>query len=210
MDTTTRHPARPRSMTPLYWLLAVSLAPVLFALAAYYIPGLGLRPDDSNAYGRLITPQRPAPDSTALHLNSLDGRPFDLQSLRGRWVLVSADASACPESCVRKLFILRNSHASQGKNVERLARVWFLTDRGQPDQQILHAYQGTHMLRADPQQLAAFLTPRANGTDALQALKDGMWIIDPNGNLMMVFPGDADPLKVRTDIRKLLNNSRIG
>ena len=209
MDMTQR-PARPRSLTPLYLLLAVSLAPVLFALAAYYIPGLGLRPDDSNAYGQLINPQRPAPTQAALPLRSLAGQPFDLESLRGRWVLVSADESACPESCVRKLFILRNSHASQGKNVERLARVWFLTDPGQPSDQILQAYQGTHMVHADPQQLAAFLAPQASAAHAPQALKNGMWIIDPNGNLMMSFPGDADPLKVRTDIRKLLNNSRIG
>ncbi len=66
------------------------------------------------------------------------------------------------------------------------------------------------MLRADPQQLAAFLTPQAAAQAPEQALKNNMWIIDPNGNLMMLFPGDADPLKVRTDIRKLLNNSRIG
>ncbi len=197
-------------MTPLYLLIAISLAPVLFALAAYYMPSLGLRPDESNAYGQLIEPQRSVPESSALTLRTLKGEPFDLQSLRGRWVLVNADESACPESCVRKLFILRNSHASQGKNVERLTRVWFVTDQGQPSEQILEAYQGTHMLRADPQQLAAFLTPQAAAQAPEQALKNNMWIIDPNGNLMMLFPGDADPLKVRTDIRKLLNNSRIG
>ncbi|MDT0217702.1 hypothetical protein Q9R35_10250 [Alcaligenes sp. AB3] len=209
MDT-TQTPARPRSMTPLYLLLAISLAPVLFALAAYYMPSLGLRPDESNAYGQLIEPQRSVPEPAALPLHNLQGEAFDLQSLRGRWVLVSADESACPESCVRKLFILRNSHASQGKNVDRLARVWFVTDQGQPTEQILEAYQGTHMLRADPRQLAEFLTPDAAGKAPEQAVKNGMWIIDPNGNLMMLFPGDADPLKVRTDIRKLLNNSRIG
>ena len=209
MDT-TQSPTRPRSMTPLYLLIAISLAPVLFALAAYYMPSLGLRPDESNAYGQLIEPQRSVPEPTALTLRTLKGEPFDLQSLRGRWVLVNADESACPESCVRKLFILRNSHASQGKNVERLTRVWFVTDQGQPSEQILQAYQGTHMLRADPQQLAAFLTPQATAPALEQALKNNMWIIDPNGNLMMLFPGDADPLKVRTDIRKLLNNSRIG
>ncbi|QHS37970.1 hypothetical protein GWQ43_18735 [Alcaligenes faecalis] len=209
MDT-TQTPARPRSMTPLYLLLAISLAPVLFALAAYYMPSLGLRPDESNAYGQLIEPQRSVPEPAALPLRNLQGEAFDLQSLRGRWVLVSADESACPESCVRKLFILRNSHASQGKNVDRLARVWFVTDQGQPTEQILEAYQGTHMLRADPHQLAEFLTPGAAGKAPEQAVKNGMWIIDPNGNLMMLFPGDADPLKVRTDIRKLLNNSRIG
>ncbi|EJC61178.1 SCO family protein [Alcaligenes ammonioxydans] len=209
MDT-TQAPARPRSLTPLYLLLAVSLAPVLFALAAYYIPALGLRPAESNAYGQLIEPQRSVPAQALLPLQTLDGQAFDLQSLRGRWVLVSADESACPESCVRKLFILRNSHASQGKNVDRLARVWFVTDSGQPSEQILEAYKGTHMLRADPQQLAPFLAPGAPGQAPEQAVKNGMWIIDPNGNLMMAFPGDADPLKVRTDIRKLLNNSRIG
>lgn len=209
MDT-TQHPARPRSLTPLYLLLLISLAPVLFALAAYYIPSLGLRPDESNAYGKLIHPQRSSPDQNTLPLRNLQGEPFDLQSLRGRWVLLSADESTCPESCVRKLFILRNSHASQGKNVERLTRVWFVTDQGQPSEQVLTAYQGTHMLRADPRQLAQFLTPDALRQAPEQAVKDGMWIIDPNGNLMMLFPSDADPLKVRTDIRKLLNNSRIG
>ena len=110
---------------------------------------------------------------------------------------------------MRKLFILRNSHASQGKNVDRLARVWFVTDSGQPSEQILEAYKGTHMLRADPQQLAPFLAPVAPGQAPEQAVKNGMWIIDPNGNLMMAFPGGADSLKVRTDIRTLLNNSRI-
>ncbi|HBQ90160.1 MAG TPA: hypothetical protein DD803_12035 [Alcaligenes faecalis] len=209
MDT-TQTPARPRSMTPLYLLLAISLAPVLFALAAYYMPSLGLRPDESNAYGQLIQPQRSVPTPATLPLQTLQGEAFDLQSLRGRWVLVSADESACPESCVRKLFILRNSHASQGKNVDRLARVWFVTDQGQPSEQILEAYLGTHMLRADPGQLAEFLAPGTDSSAAEQAVKNGMWIIDPNGNLMMVFPGDADPIKVRTDIRKLLNNSRIG
>ncbi|MEJ6668475.1 MAG: hypothetical protein QNL48_12765 [Alcaligenes aquatilis] len=209
MDT-TQTSARPRSLTPLYLLLAVSLAPVLFALAAYYMPSLGLRPEQSNAYGQLIEPQRSVPTPATLPLQTLQGEAFDLQSLRGRWVLVSADESACPESCVRKLFILRNSHASQGKNVDRLARVWFVTDQGQPSEQILEAYLGTHMLRADPGQLAEFLAPGTDSSAAEQAVKNGMWIIDPNGNLMMVFPGDADPIKVRTDIRKLLNNSRIG
>ena len=158
MDT-TQSPARPRSMTPLYLLIAISLAPVLFALAAYYLPSLGLRPDESNAYGQLIEPQRSTPDDSALALHNLQGEAFDLQSLRGRWVLLSADESACPESCVRKLFILRNSHASQGKNVERLARVWFVTDQGQPSAQVLEAYQGHAHAACRPSPAGRFPKP---------------------------------------------------
>ena len=201
---------RPRSAWPLYLIVLICMAPVVFALLAYYVPSLGLRPQESTNYGALIQPQRPMPDSTALPLTTLDGKPFDLNTLRGRWLLVSADDAACPESCVKKLFILRNSHASQGKNVERLARIWFVTDDGSVPEQVLEAYKGTNMLRADAAKLAAFLAPQASPAELEAALKAPMWIIDPLGNLMMEFPADADPIEVRDDISKLIRNSRIG
>lgn len=201
---------RPRSAWPLYLIVIICLAPVVFALLAYFVPSLGLRPEGNTNYGALVEPQRPMPDSTTLPLVTLDGKPFELNTLRGRWLLVSADQAACPESCVKKLFILRNSHASQGKNVERLARIWFVTDDGNVPEQVLEAYKGTNMLRADPAALAAFLAPQASPAEREAALKAPMWIIDPHGNLMMQFPADADPIEVRDDISKLIRNSRIG
>lgn len=211
MNEVQRPPAPPkRSMWPLYAILLMALAPVVAALLAYFAPQLGLRPEGHNNYGELLEPQRPMPSASALPLTTLDGQAFDLESLRGQWILISADGAACPESCVRKLFILRNSHASQGKNVERLSRVWFITDDAEVPQQILDAYVGTHMLRAEPEALAAFLTADRQGPEAVQALRDHMWIIDPLGNLMMQFPPDADPIEVRDDIVKLLKRSRIG
>lgn len=205
-------PAQPRrrSAWPLYLIVIMCLAPVVFALLAYYVPALGLRPTDHTNYGALIQPQRPVPDAGALPLNTLDGQPFELSSLHGKWILVTADSSACPESCVKKLFILRNSHASQGKNVERLTRVWFLTDDAPIPDQVMEAYKGTNMLRADPEKLAAFLAPQASAAEREAALKAPMWIIDPLGNLMMQFPADADPISVRNDLSKLIRNSRIG
>ncbi|WP_442598477.1 SCO family protein [Parapusillimonas sp. JC17] len=197
-------------MWPLYLILAMCLAPVVFAILAYYVPSLGLRPDGTSNYGALVDPQRTIPSAEALPLTTLDGTPFDLESLHGHWILVSADSGACPEACVKKLFTLRNSHASQGKNVERLARVWFVTDEAPVPAQVLDAYKGTHMLRADPEKLAAFLAPGVEPSARDAALKAPMWIIDPLGNLMMQFPADADPISVRDDITKLLKNSRIG
>src|SRR5690606_28984533 len=127
-------------MWPLYLIVVMCLAPVVFAVLAYYVPALGLRPVDQNNYGTLVQPQRPLPDAATLPLRTLDGQPFDLASLDGKWILVSADSGACPESCVRKLFILRNSHASQGKEVERLTRVWFITDDQEIPEQVMEAY----------------------------------------------------------------------
>ena len=202
-------PAKTRSKTPLVIIFLLSLAPVLAAVIVYFNPQW--RPEGSNNYGQLVEPQRPMPAAADLQLTTLDGKPFDLNTLKGKWLLVAADGAACPESCARKLFILRNSHASQGKNVERLARVWFITDDAPVPDKVLEAYKGTNMVRVSPEQLQKFLTTMGvQAATPAEALSAPMWIIDPNGNLIMQYPADSEPEKVRKDISKLVYNSRIG
>lgn len=206
-DIPTNKPAVKRSLTPMVLVFLCSLAPIVAAFVVYMNPQWW--PSDSSNYGTLLTPQRPMPAASELRLTTLDGKPFDLQSLKGKWLLVAADGAACPESCARKLFITRNSHASQGKNVDRLARVWFITDDAVVPDKVLEAYKGTVMVRVDPDQLARFLLARdtAAGQPGLQ---DPIWVIDPLGNLMMQYPAEADGVRVRKDISKLVYNSRIG
>ncbi|MDO8693833.1 MAG: hypothetical protein Q7J51_07015 [Sheuella sp.] len=190
-------------------IFLLSLAPVLAAVLVYFNPQW--RPEGSVNYGQLVEPQRPMPVAADLQLTTLDGKPFDLNSLKGKWLLVAADGAACPDSCARKLFILRNSHASQGKNVERLARVWFITDDAPVPEKVLEAYKGTTMVRVKPEQLQKYLTTvGVKASTASEALAEPMWIIDPNGNLILQYPTDAEPEKVRKDISKLVYNSRIG
>lgn len=206
-DIPTNKPAVKRSLTPMVLVFLCSLAPIVAAFVVYMNPQWW--PSDSSNYGTLLTPQRPMPAASELRLTTLDGKPFDLESLKGKWLLVAADGAACPESCARKLFITRNSHASQGKNVDRLARVWFITDDAVVPDKVLEAYKGTVMVRVDPDQLARFLLARdtAAGQPGLQ---DPIWVIDPLGNLMMQYPAEADGVRVRKDISKLVYNSRIG
>ncbi len=198
--------ARPRSLMPVIAIFLICLAPVVFALLAYYVPALGLRSAVRTNYGQLVEPQRPIPDN--LTVKDADGHPYDLNQLKGQWLLISAGPGACPESCVRGLFVLRNSHASQGKNVDRLERVWFVTDDAPIAPVVDEAYRGTHVLRVDPAALAAWLAPNAAQPGAF--LTQGLWIVDPLGHLMMQFPDAQQPEAVRDDIRTLLKNSRIG
>jgi hypothetical protein len=220
----------------------ITLAPILGAVIVYLNPQWW--PDEGSNYGTLVQPQRDMPTAAGLPLATLDGQPFDLASLKGKWLLMSADGGACPESCARKLFIIRNTHASQGKNVDRLARVWFITDDAPVPQKVLDAYRGTVMVRARPEQLAPFLLgtaavapasgasspatvadtpPMSVGTPSAErgaatasaggaapALAGPIWMVDPLGHLMLQFPADADPVKVRQDVSKLVYNSRIG
>ena len=200
---------KPRSVKPLIFIFLLSMAPVIAALVVYFNPQL--RPESSVAYGTLVEPQRPMPSARELELTTLDGQPFDLNTLKGKWVLASADVAECPEACARKLFILRNSHASQGKEVERLTRVWFILDEAEVPEKVLEAYKGTIMVRvSNPEQLGRFAPVMPGATPGVGALAEPMWIIDPLGNLILQYREGADPLKVRDDISKLIKNSRIG
>lgn len=230
--------ARRRARFVMIAIFLVTLAPIVGAVIMYLNPQWW--PEDRSNYGTLVEPQRDLPALAALPLATLDGQPFDLSSLKGKWVLMAADGGACPESCARKLFIIRNTHASQGKNVERLVRVWFITDDAPVPQKVLDAYRGTIMVRARPDQLASFLlgspaavkvdpagvTRGASGRmaavpaaapqaahgagDPAAALAGPIWMADPLGHLMLQFPADADPVLVRKDVSKLVYNSRIG
>ena len=203
----TSAPAK-RSMTPLILVLLLCLAPVVAAFIVYYIPSL--QPEGSTNYGRLVDPQRPLPEANTIKLTTLEGKPFNIDELRGKWLLVTADGGACPEVCAKKLFIMRNTHAMLGKNVKRASRIWFVTDDAPVPQAVLDAYQGTVILRVKPEELAAFLAGEKLTASNDPALLDPIWVVDPLGNLMMQYPKDPDPLGLRRDLGKLLHNSQIG
>ncbi|PJX26587.1 hypothetical protein CAP48_04410 [Advenella sp. S44] len=198
---------------PLYLIMLTCIVPMLAAVLLYYVPSL--RPDGSTNYGNFVQPQRPMPSADTLRLTTLDGKPFDLQTLKGKWLLLTSDGGACPDSCAQKLHFTRNGHASQGKNVQRIQRVWFVTDDQPVPDKVLQAYKGTIMLRADPKALSQFLLDEADRTGDEVAVEKKMdsylWIIDPNGNLIMHYPGNqTDPIRFRGDLAKLLHASTIG
>lgn len=198
--------SRPRSLTPVIGIFLICLAPVVFAVLAYYFPSLGLRSTVRTHYGTLIEPQRPIPDGLVLH--DEEGRAVDLNTLKGKWLLISAGPGACPQDCVEKLFVLRNSHASQGRNVDRVLRLWLVTDDAPISPIRDKAYRGTQAFRVEPDAVEDWLVPDAADRDA--ALLQRMWIVDPLGHLMMSFPDTENPEGVRDDIRQLLKNSRVG
>ena len=190
--------ARHRSRLKLYLVIAICAAPVLASYYAYYF----VRPEARSNYGELIDPQRPMP---ALHLKTLDGRPFDPASLRGKWLLLMVAGGACDASCTDRLYHLRQVRLTTGKDRDRVERVWLISDAEPLQTQVIREYDGTQMVRADPAEIAAWLALASSARDA-----DRIYVVDPLGNLMMRFPIDADPNKTKRDLAKLLRASRIG
>jgi hypothetical protein len=154
-------------------------APFILAWLAYEL-GWGVAGGGGN-YGELIAPRPVA---------------GPLASLRGKWVLVTFDAAACGALCEKKLYIVRQIRKAQGKEAERIERLWVLTDRGKPRTELLAAIEGTHVASGE--------------LDFPGERTQHIYLVDPLGNLMMRFPPDPDPSKMIKDLQRLLKYSRFG
>jgi hypothetical protein len=180
-------------------VVAVCAAPMIASYFTYYV----IKPESRNNYGALIDPrQYPIPD---LGSSALDGGRAGLADYKGKWIMLQVDGGDCAAACRNKLFTMRQLRLMQGKEMERIERVWLVTDKEPLDTTLMREYDGTDMLRVDAARLKAWL-PAEQGTSA----QDHIYLIDPLGNLMMRFPKDPDPGKMKKDISKLLRASAIG
>lgn len=186
------------SRLTLWLILAICAAPIVAALVAYFF----WQPQSRNNYGSLIQPQRPLP---ALATTTLDGQAFDLRSLRGKWIMLSADSGACDANCQQKLYALRQVRASTGDKQTRIERVWLVLDNQPVAPEILAEHPGLQVIRIAAAQAQAFLPQPAAGS-----IQGPIYLIDPLGNLMLQWPAQADMKRMRKDLGRLLWASRIG
>lgn len=221
-------PPRMRSPWMLYLLILVCIAPVLASYLAYYV----FPPSERTNYGMLIEPQRPVPSvaATLLHPAAAPAAPgapvvggdvsagsaaealasgalaaHGLVALKGQWLLVAIDSGVCELRCAEKLFFMRQTHVSLGKERGRLDRVLLVTDENPLPPAVLAAHPDLVVLRVKQHDIES-LFPVAQDT----SLADHIYLIDPLHNLMMRFPKDPDPTRTRKDLQKLLRASRIG
>jgi cytochrome oxidase Cu insertion factor (SCO1/SenC/PrrC family) len=183
----------------LFLVIAICAFPVVASYFTYYV----IKPQGRTNYGTLIDPRLyPIPQ---LATTALDGKPFALEALKGKWIMLQVGPSACQEACQKKLFQMRQLRLMQGKDMDRIERVWLLTDDRPIETMLIRAYDGMYMLRAHADAVKAWLPTEQDTT-----VNDHIYLIDPLGNLMMRFPKDADPNKIKKDLSKLLKASSIG
>lgn len=185
--------------TKMLLILAVCIAPVIASYFTYYV----IKPAGRTNYGELIDPaQHPMP---ALAAATLDGRPIALDAYKGKWLLLEAGEGKCSDACRDKLLVMRQERLMQGKEMDRIERVWLITDGEPLDTALMREYDGTRMLRVKREAVEQWL-PVASG----ETVSDCIYVVDPLGNLMMRFPKNADHAKMKKDITKLLTASSIG
>jgi len=183
----------------LFAVLAICASPLFASYLTYYV----IKPQGRTNYGALLDPRAyPLP---ALGATTLDGKPSELDALKGKWIMLQVAGGDCDDACHKRLHDMRQLRLAQGKDMDRIERVWLITDNQPLETMLIREYDGTRMLRVKPDAIRQWL-PAEQGT----LPQDHIYMIDPLGNLMMRFPKDADPNKIKKDLAKLLKASRIG
>lgn len=186
-------------------LVVVFALPVALSTGIYFF-GDQLTPQETSAMGTLITPARPLPAQT---VTDPAGDAGPLADLFGKWTIVFLAREDCSDSCAQRLRDMDKVRQALGEDSHR-AQTLLLVDRPA-------AGEGFGPLR----EALPRLLVRTGGAQGLSAgLKDifhadappwgRTYIIDPLGNVMMVYPAGTDPKWVLIDLRTLLKASQIG
>ena len=96
---------------------------------------------------------------------------------------------------------MRQVRRALGREMQRVERLWILTDGAAPRAELLAAIEGTHLAPGGAALAAQFPAERSAA--------DHIFLVDPLGNLMMRFPREPDPSRMIQDLKRLLKYSQF-
>ncbi|MFZ6744897.1 SCO family protein [Undibacterium sp. JH2W] len=184
-------------------VLAVCAAPMIFSYLTYYV----IKPEGRTNYGAILDPRNYPMPKLAGHLlgAAASDAAIGLETYQGKWLMLQVDSGACAEACQKRMYDIRQLRTAQGKEMDRIERVWLITDDAPIDTMLIRQHDGARMLKVDAAALKAWLP-----TESDTQISDHIYLIDPRGNLMMRYPKNADANKIKKDLSKLLRASAIG
>jgi hypothetical protein len=199
--TLTAHDRRQRRT-----LIGVALmffAPLGLSFYLYY--GKSWHPGGHVNAGELIAPARPLP-SLALPLAGGAGET-NPQFLKGKWTFLYVQRGRCDDECRRHLYDTRQVRLALDREMNRVQRV-FIGDSDCCDfQELKAAHPDLIFIRASPsdEPLLALLPTLSGAVSA-----HPVYLIDPLGNLMMLYAPEAKSKGMLEDMKRLLRLSSIG
>jgi hypothetical protein len=158
----------------------------LFALpiVASVVTYVFFPPSPTGNYGELLLPPAPA--------------PTELTAMRERWVLIAWDRAPCEGACLDKITAMRQVRLALGRNASRVDRVLLLgRTNGTPAPP--EGFEGMYLIGTSG------VTHGGLIGDA-----DRIYLLDPNGNVMMRWPAHPDMKRMLKDLERLLKASQIG
>lgn len=158
------------------------------------------RPFGTVNHGNLVRPVRP---TTAASLQHLDGTAMDPDYLSGRWTLVHLPDGVCARRCIEALARGHQVRQALGDDMRRVQLLLVLA--GPMDAQSAGIPPEVTLAVASREWLASF-----SFVDATPGQGPGIYLVDPQGYLMMRYPQGVDRRGLLADLERLLKISKIG
>ena len=183
---------RKKTRLQLIGVIAVFVVPLLLAIAIYQGSwSLGIR-----HHGALLEPISELPDLTGVYAS---GEKFSSAGMKGSWWLLVVDNGLCNLQCAADLFKIHQIRLVLGRDRERV-RLVYMTEGVDSSANL------APWLKKQSAPSAVFrvagLVPRLN--------RSGIYVVDPNGNLVLYYDEKATAKGIKSDVRHLLKVSRIG
>lgn len=176
-------------------VFAIFLAPVLLSILMHS-RWWNYQPAQLRNYGQLVQPvQALAP----FNATAINGDSIDQASLLDHWTLLAVTPGACAELCRQRIDWLDRLRETQGRHQQRLNVLMLAT--GPAASANLPGSAALAVLEQFPAGwLAQLPQPAEQGQST--------YLIDPLGNIIMVYPPSADPTGVRKDLKRILTWSQ--
>ena len=196
-----------KSVNPLWIMLVLFGLPYFISWYSYYT-GDTLFFKQGKSNGQLISPVRKLPD---FRLKDINGELITRQQFVGKWTLLLTGPSSCNETCLERLWTMRQVRLALSVDRQRVQRFFLTKETAQYDA-LLSLLPSEHRgLRvfgldetAESQSLRKTLQPESD----LQEFS--LYIVDPLANVMMYYPPAIEGKKVLKDLERLIKFSKVG
>jgi len=208
MTTQTNDVAvRTRNRASLLLIFMLFAAPVAMAWLLFFVFPEWIPTSTSNN-GTLIKPIRPMP---AFHLSTVDAGSVDSGFWQDKWTFVYIHRGSCESDCVQQLYKMRQVRLTQGKNIERLQRLMLWDADGVAParrDEVQQHFPGQVIALLSDDAASLLATFEVDKQAPLTA--ERLYLVDPLGNLMMMYEVGNEPRGIIKDLERLLKYSGLG
>jgi hypothetical protein len=174
--------------------------PILFSWYLVFFTDYKHDSNSGTQHGILVDPPRQL-DNLTLNdpLSGID------TSLYGKWTMFTIVEGGCNQPCMEILYRMRQIRLATGKEMHRVQRASYFADMNtlQEAKTFFTDFPGQLLIpkHIDEKFLSSF-------TVEGRSYEHAIFLIDPAGFLMMVYPESTDPSGIIKDLKKLLRISK--
>jgi len=199
--------ARSASRKKLVWIFILFFLPLFMATIWFHIVQTGAISWGTTSRGELIAPAVPFTEFSLKEMGS--DAEFGLDEVRGKWTILYIPGATCTTDCEKTLYDIRQARLALNHRMERVQRVVLTTQAIEFSEEVEAANLGLRVV-SDSETNTSFIDQINSAQSNLEVKNNLIYLIDPNGNLMMRYTPDQLPRPLFKDLKHLLKASRIG